>query len=467
MKIGGITMAALAMTASCAWSQQTPVSVTREWTSADGRKIVAGYEGVQGENVMLKLQNGKVAPIPLLKLSEPDNAFVKSHPLDYREPWTAWPVDPQITPSTIDVTETAVAGGGYEYTTPHFRFKTNVNLGKALMKDLAVVFELTYRLHSKSPFGILAKPANDLFEAKLFATSDEYKAAGGPLLTAGVYLPKEKVFLAPLDLMGVKSGSAGLRRVSRDDYDTSTIVHELTHMLTHDMLQNLPLWVNEGYAEYVSSIPIEGNSFRVSAEKIEEGVLDRFARDYERGTSGNVKLSTSARRDYLKGDKLPNLVRVEKVLKMTDAEWAGHRSGFSSPGELADLPRLYRTAHLIIYYFIQIEGEKGVAKIRKFLEENRVQQARYDAYVAAYSNYQKQLLAFMNLPGVTKLPDGRIQYPSNLTPPVAPEAPFTDPNLVKMGGLGALLDGETAEVVGARIENTLREKLAINLRFAN
>jgi hypothetical protein len=119
------------------------------------------------------------------------------------------------------------------------------------------------------------------------------------------------------------------------------------------------------------------------------------------------------------------------------------------------MTRLYRTAHLIIYYFIQIEGEKGVMKIRKFLEENQKIMSRYNLYVQA----------FMKLPGVIKLDDGRIQYPSTLNPPVAPPEPFTDPNSLKLGGLSALLDGESADVVGARIQEALIKDLGVKFFF--
>ena len=56
--------------------------------------------------------------------------------------------------------------------------------------------------------------------------------------------------------MGMREADAGWRKVT-DDYDPSTIIHELTHMLTHDMLVNLPIWANEAYAEYISNIPIK------------------------------------------------------------------------------------------------------------------------------------------------------------------------------------------------------------------
>ena len=74
---------------------------------------------------------------------------------------------------------------------------------------------------------------------------------------------------------------------------------------------------------------------------------------------------------------------------------------------------------------------------------------------------------FLKLPGVSKLPDGRIQYPSDLQVPQAPTPPFTDPNMVKLGGIDALLGGESAAVVGQRIENALRQDLGVKLKFGD
>jgi hypothetical protein len=89
---------------------------------------------------------------------------------------------------------------------------------------------------------------------------------------------------------------------------------------------------------------------------------------------------------------------VEKVLMMTDQEWATGipparppqtlgplQASRNPPPALPDharMQRLYRTAHLILYYFIQIEGEKGVARIRRFLDENRQHFADYQQYLA-------------------------------------------------------------------------------------
>jgi len=464
------------------FGQDATLTAARVWTNTGGKKINAEYLGIRGEDVALKLAGGKISFVSLASLSMADNAFVKANRLDYHEKWQAWPADASQTMVALDVQE-EVADSGYIYTTKNFRFKCDVNLGPVLMRDLARTFELTLQLHEKSPFGILAKPEKDRFEAKLFGKLDTYKSAGGPESTAGVYIPKQKVFLAPLELMGVRESSAGWRKIS-DEYDVSTIVHELTHMLTHELLDNLPTWMNEGYAEYIASIPIQAKMFKTDNDKIREGVRDVFATSHFKTLSEKQQSNwgKAERTEYLKSGQVPPLRSVAEVLQMTDETWANggmpkepQPSGsgprgirevtpFGSRG-INRMPQLYRTSHLILYYFIQIEGEKGVAKIRKFLEENRRNMDRYEEYRQDYEDYQKAMLAFYELPGVTKLPDGRFQYPSNLTPPKAPEGDPPDVNALKLGGLSALLDGESAETVGSRIEAALRKDLEINLTF--
>ncbi|MEO5915928.1 MAG: hypothetical protein ABIS50_16960 [Luteolibacter sp.] len=481
-----------------AWGQKPPIadpkSPPREWTSTDGRKITATYLGVQNASVALRLPGGKITFVPTSKFSAEDNAFVQANLFDYRAAWQAWPPESKEAMALVPVDEDKndpKFPGAFIYKTPHFRFIADVNLGTALMKDLARVFELTYHLHSTSPLGTLAKPENNgLFDAKLFGKTESYHTAGGPESTAGVYLLKEKVFLAPLDLMGVREGSTGWRKDS-NYYDLSTIIHELTHMLTHGMLDNLPTWVNEGYAEYVANIPMEKNAFMTADGKIRDGVLDVLI-NYTDKIHGAKKIRTGvlSKADHInfaKQDNGPVLFKVEDVLMMNDVLWSTGSKTPPPPGtafpppkppwirfpgtvvtgeeSYLRLPRLYRTAHLIIYYFIQIEGEKGVLKIRRFLEENQKNMARYQKYLEDFKAYQTKVAAFMNLPGVTKLDDGRIQYPSNLTPPVSPQAPFTDPDTLKLGGVNALLGGESASVVGARIEAALIEDLGVKLQF--
>lgn len=169
------------------------------------------------------------------------------------------------------------------------------------------------------------------------------------------------------------------------------------------------------------------------------------------------------------------LFKISKVLQMTDVEWATGRLQVeqrtagpyqpqgASPQSYNRLPRLYRTAHLIIYYYIQIEGERAVTKIRKFIDENHQLLTHYKKHEVAYRDYQMAIDAFLKLPGVIRLADGRVQYPSDLKMPVPPVPPFTDPNLVKLGGRSDLLGDESAEVVGARIEEAVVRDIKVEI----
>jgi hypothetical protein len=488
MKSSLIVCVAVALISRSAWGDLSSGEANknaRDWTNLDGKEIKAEYLGTLEGDVALRLRDGKIVMVPIIKLSNEDNEFLKDNPLAYRSAWQAWPRDAGMMMQYPEVKSEPSDSNGVVYVTPRFRFHSDVNLSPSLMKDLSRVFELTYHLHSMSPFGILAKPEKDLFEARLLGRLDDYRAAGGPMNSAGVYLPEKRIFLAPLELMGMKEADAGWRKVT-DEYDPSTIIHELTHMLTHDMLVNLPTWANEAYAEYISNIPIKNKAFQTEPDQIREGVRDVFVRDYLKSrTPPGRELPDFGKADkikYLNSNSVPYLYKVAKVLRMTDAEWATGQptageasrpgiptaSGFGyrqPPVDRNRLPRLYRTAHLIFYNFIQIEGEKGVAKIRRFIDENKIHMARYERYREDYARYEAEWNAFTALPGVEKLEDGKVRYPAHLKPPVEPNAPFTNPDVLKLGGLDALLGGESAEIVGGRIEEALISDLGINLRF--
>lgn len=446
----------------------------REWSNTEGRKITAEYMGVRTNTVMIRMADGKIVPIPLAKLSEADRTFVRENPLAYRASWKAWPAEVETAAPSLNVTETPAGDGNFIYQTPHFRFTVDGNLGTPLMKDLAYVFELTYDLHSKSPFGILAKPDKDRFEAKLFGKLKTYRDQGGPESTAGVYLPAKKIFLAPLDLMGVRVESSVWRKFPRSRCDTTTIIHELSHMLTHDMLATLPTWVNEGYAEYIANIPIEGNAFRISAKSIREGAVDSFVQDYEKWNSSRggriVKLGVADRSKFLK-ENLPQLPPVSTVLGITDKNWAGTQAGSknylpSQKFSYSEKTGLYRTAHLIIYYFLQLDGENGISKLQRYVSMKQQKSTELLAYKAAYDEYERKMETFLKLPGVEVLEDKRIRYPSDLTPPTAPKAPFADADSFAASGMEILFDGESPQALGKKIQDRVSADLGLNLDFS-
>ena len=168
------------------------------------------------------------------------------------------------------------------------------------------------------------------------------------------------------------------------------------------------------------------------------------------------------------------LYPVAKMLTMTTEEWDEPTRDKSKTGRIFNQPSLasklmwqrYQTAHLILYYYIQIERSKGVAKLHAMVDQNRNDRVKRVQYEEAFKAYQEAFERFKNLPEVRQLPDGRVEYPSNLNPPKAPAAPFSDPSQLTNGAIKALLGEESVEVVGARIEEALRKDLGVNLVFA-
>jgi hypothetical protein len=78
-------------------------------------------------------------------------------------------------------------------------------------------------------------------------------------------MSRTETFLVPFESIGVKL--VGKSYAKDEDFDYSTMVHELTHQMMHYWLDLIPQWVVEGTAEYTSNLPLRTGKFRVSAAK--------------------------------------------------------------------------------------------------------------------------------------------------------------------------------------------------------
>lgn len=59
------------------WAKDEPLIPERMWTNTDGKSVTAAVLSVNGENVRLKLKNGRETDYPLSKLSEEDQELIK------------------------------------------------------------------------------------------------------------------------------------------------------------------------------------------------------------------------------------------------------------------------------------------------------------------------------------------------------------------------------------------------------
>ena len=110
------------------------------------------------------------------------------------------------------------------------------------------------------------RPAKDKLMARLLKTKADYIAAGGSEGSAGVFMyratvggGKRKEGDLREDRVMVPFASLGLNEegeVTSKNVDSHVLVHELTHQCT--ALNLLPVWANEGLAEYVGYVPYDG-----------------------------------------------------------------------------------------------------------------------------------------------------------------------------------------------------------------
>ena len=161
---------------------------------------------------------------------------------------------------------------GYHYETINYIFHSPVKLSTGSQKAIARLFECAYAANMAISKAIpihrakKRRPSKDKLKARLFATMDDYVAAGASANSAGVFRSTKRMgvksmkekdiiddeVLVPFDSIGINPDGSLQGRV----VDSHVLVHEITHQCT--ALNNLPIWANEGMSEYVGYVPYDG-----------------------------------------------------------------------------------------------------------------------------------------------------------------------------------------------------------------
>jgi len=383
---------------------------TRTWTNSQGKTVVAGFGGVEGDKVVLKMANGQTVPVALDQLSAADQAFVKAQAVSVvptSAPSTPRiPLEKRVWPETISVPskslDIAVVSESqpdrkYVYRSESFEFTSQAKLAGSVMKEVARTFEATKSLVSQLPWGIVCKPPVGLerYQAALYETREDYINSGEevPQNSGGVYLSGDKIFKIPFPSLGLEK--RGQTFFKNDNYRADTLVHEITHQMMHDYLGFLPLWVIEGTAEYTELMPYNAGTFRVDGNK---GAL----KDY---VGERAKFNID-----------PEIGSLEKHMRMTRAEWSAE----ANVSNIA-MSKLYNRSLLIVYYFNHLDGDKKGTRFMKFFD-------------AVYGEVVKER-AFFADPRVKQMDGGRFSYPRDLTPPDknSETAPFKYMDLLMEG----------------------------------
>ena len=412
----------------------------RSWTDVSGRQMRAELVKLKDGEAHFLLSNGKRAEVEVKKLSAADQKYletaggVKGGDV-FQMSSVRWPTVVDLPPNTTIPQGVAAdpKRRRWVYRTANFEFQVDAPLAASVMKDVAQAFEATYELLQLLPWSVEERREGEYYRCELYARFRDYVAAGGPSNSGGVYKTSEHKFMVPFGSLGLKQKNG--RFYKGDGFDVSTLVHEVTHMMMHEQLPFLPIWVIEGLAEYTSSMPYSPGRFRCDAMK-------RGVREYLERATGGRQLSV----DDLKG-----------VLRITGENWQ-RRSQVP-----AEQHRLYLASFVFVYYFMELEGDGNGEGMLRFLHAAAQESRRWRDYDRAFAAYEDAWAKFSLLPGVEKGADGSINYPDEMVPPVPPVPPVAGGYSRKVRYMDfKLLSGGKSE---EEVLEDLREKFSEQLRI--
>jgi len=440
----------------------------RTWTDTTGRTLQAALLGFDSGQVTLLFPDGKTTRLAAMQLSVADRDFVARNIAEIFDPLTGKVVpmsgavkleEMSFTagrswPSTLTATKSLLfaRGAGYDeelqcgkYRTRRFEYL--LHKGVAISDDLARVFEGTYELLRSSPWGIQARTQNGFFRVEVFARMEDYLAGGGPPGSAGVYLINKRIFKLPLQSLGL--GLPPGYRLTDPTRQMATLIHEMTHMMMHDVLDLLPMWFIEGSAEYTGCIPCVDGVF--TPPKVAEGVKREMNRPRKTGFGNQIEQV--------------QLLPLHQLVELNMRQWHEYAilgEVTPSPGpttmpvgnpDTMRMASLYSNSLLLTYYFMNLEGDRKGTRLLQYLEAVRKEQPRWNAWRDELFRYIAACEDFSKKPGVTKLPNGGFTYPTYLNPPVRPVPPraeYATGEVFKIH-LPILFNGKTAEEMEAEV----------------
>ena len=263
-----------------------------------------------------------------------------------------WPRSVSV-PKDTEVQEMAggAPGAGFTYVSNNFAFVSKAKLQPEAQKTVARLCECAYAA-CKAIAEVLPVPRSSAdrgekkFIVELQPGMEEYYAAGGPTNSAGVFLGAYRKTGGPLkeadiaiDKVMIPFPSLGIGRsgkVEREDIDTHALVHELTHQ--QFLLNSLPIWANEGWAEYVGYVPYVGEDL-----------------DFDRGFS----LILHAARQRAEHGALDFDFKLEEFFTMNQQTMYGY---------MPQGKDTYMLSVMTVAFFVHLDGKKGVDAMKAYLQ---------------------------------------------------------------------------------------------------
>ncbi|MBQ8516382.1 MAG: hypothetical protein IJ498_02245 [Akkermansia sp.] len=267
-------------------------------------------------------------------------------------------------PPSPDITRLPMPDENGEYVciTPHYRITCSRRPEEATLRRVADIFEATYAANlavaSKLPVLRMRRGAEQppVMHVRLVPTMEEYHRLGGVRGSSGVYQSSRLIEadsgIAPenqpctaqtlkQDTVLVSFPAIGLNAdgtLNEHPVNTHLLVHEGTHQCF--IFNNLPIWANEGWAEYIGSSPHV------------DGMID-----FEKGFA---LISARARRSASAG-RLNCPFSLEEFFTMSKSRM--YELGLHSTAD-ADT---YALSAMTVAFFLHMDGTRGVEAMRQYL----------------------------------------------------------------------------------------------------
>lgn len=269
-----------------------------------------------------------------------------------------WPKGVPVPEGTKLESKGQQPGVGYVYETNNYRFHTPVALDEAACETVGRLFECAYAANQAVGEVLPVPRTKDDRSAKkylveLWPTKQQYISKGAPADSAGLFsfaarrspaeqgkplgalredqIAMDKV-MVPFESLGLgQNGSV----VSRD-INTHVLVHELTHQ--NFVRNGLPIWGQEGWAEYLGYIPYVGETL-----------------DFNRGFS--MVLHEAKKRSDAGALHFP--FSLEEFLDMDQSTMYGHMGAGKDT---------YMLSVLLISFYVHLDGKKGVEAMKAYMQ---------------------------------------------------------------------------------------------------
>lgn len=257
-----------------------------------------------------------------------------------------------------------MAGGKeFVYQTPHFTFRADVKLAPSLIREYAQIFEAAHYAIGHLPLRVAVPGAEARFAVRMFKKHADFLAAGGIAGSGGVYLPASKEILVPLSSLGVRVIGEQVA-FNPETFDPAPLVHEITHQLMHRWLDTFPIWFCEGMAEYLASVPFEGNRFDFA--RIDDGIRDHLKR-------GEAAQATTG------GWMVVDMLSPAELMEVSHRRWSAAVSAGGGAG------LYYRSGLMLIYYLAHLDGKGDAENLIRYFHETRGSELQREHYVEDYN----------------------------------------------------------------------------------